>query len=68
MTAMQHSSGDLLGMPCRNMDQEDADLAVCCAVPVDAPGITIVARVRPDVPVKRSSTAGLEAPSFPLLF
>jgi 4-hydroxybutyryl-CoA dehydratase/vinylacetyl-CoA-Delta-isomerase len=29
----------------RNMGREaDADFAVCCAVPVDAPGITIVAR------------------------
>ncbi|WP_309638210.1 4-hydroxyphenylacetate 3-hydroxylase N-terminal domain-containing protein [Methylibium sp.] len=35
---------ELLVMPCRNMGQEDADFAVCCAVPVDAAGITIVAR------------------------
>ena len=35
---------ELLVMPCRNMGEEDADFAVCCAVPVDAPGITIVAR------------------------
>ena len=35
---------ELLVMPCRNMGFEDADFAVCCAVPVDAPGITIVAR------------------------
>ncbi len=35
---------ELLVMPCRNMGVEDADFAVCCAVPVDAPGITIVAR------------------------
>ncbi|MFM9915737.1 MAG: 4-hydroxyphenylacetate 3-hydroxylase family protein [Rhizobacter sp.] len=35
---------ELLVMPCRNMDPEDADFAVCCAVPVDASGITIVAR------------------------
>ena len=35
---------ELLVMPCRNMGQEDADFAVCCAVPVDAPGITIIAR------------------------
>ena len=35
---------ELLVMPCRNMGREDADFAVCCAVPVDAPGITIVAR------------------------
>jgi 4-hydroxybutyryl-CoA dehydratase/vinylacetyl-CoA-Delta-isomerase len=35
---------ELLVMPCRNMGREDADFAVCCAVPVDAPGLTIVAR------------------------
>ncbi len=35
---------ELLVMPCRNMGREDADFALCCAVPVDAPGLTIVAR------------------------
>ncbi len=35
---------EFLVMPCRNMGREDADFAVCCAVRVDAPGITIVAR------------------------
>jgi 4-hydroxybutyryl-CoA dehydratase/vinylacetyl-CoA-Delta-isomerase len=35
---------ELLVMPCRNMTREDADFAVCCAVPVDAPGLTMVAR------------------------
>lgn len=35
---------ELLVMPCRNMGREDADFAVCCAVPLDAPGITIIAR------------------------
>ncbi len=35
---------DLLVMPCRNMTEDDADFAVCCAVPVDADGITIAAR------------------------
>ncbi len=35
---------ELLVMPCRNMGAEDADFAVCCAVPVDAPGLTMVAR------------------------
>ncbi len=35
---------ELLVMPGRAMGQEDADFAVCCAVPVDAPGLTIVAR------------------------
>ena len=31
-------------MPSRNMREDDADFAVCCAVPVDAPGVTIVSR------------------------
>ncbi len=35
---------ELLVMPCRNMAREDADFAVCCAVPVDALGITMVSR------------------------
>ena len=35
---------ELLVMPCRNMGEEDADFAVCCAVPVDAEGITIISR------------------------
>ena len=35
---------ELLVMPCRNMGREDADFAVCCAVPIDAPGLTIAAR------------------------
>lgn len=35
---------ELLVMPCRNMGEADADFAVCCAVPIDAPGLTIVAR------------------------
>ena len=35
---------EFLVMPGRNMGVEDADFAVCCAVPVDAKGITIVAR------------------------
>ena len=35
---------ELLVMPCRNMGPEDADFAVCYAVPIDAPGITIVSR------------------------
>ncbi len=34
----------LLVMPSRNMTEADADFAVCCAVPIDAPGLTIVAR------------------------
>ena len=35
---------ELLVMPSRNMGREDADFAVCCAVRVDAPGITMVSR------------------------
>ena len=35
---------ELLVMPCRSMLSEDADFAVCCAVPVDADGVTMVAR------------------------
>jgi 4-hydroxybutyryl-CoA dehydratase/vinylacetyl-CoA-Delta-isomerase len=35
---------ELLVMPCRNMSREDADFAICCAVPIDADGVTIVAR------------------------
>ncbi|HEX2547375.1 MAG TPA: 4-hydroxyphenylacetate 3-hydroxylase N-terminal domain-containing protein [Ramlibacter sp.] len=35
---------EFLVMPSRNMGREDADFAVCCAVPVDAKGITIVSR------------------------
>lgn len=35
---------ELLVMPCRNMTVNDADFALCCAVPIDAPGLTIIAR------------------------
>jgi 4-hydroxybutyryl-CoA dehydratase/vinylacetyl-CoA-Delta-isomerase len=35
---------ELLVMPGRAMTAADADFAVCCAVPVDAEGLTIVAR------------------------
>ena len=35
---------EFLVMPSRAMGREDADFAVCCAVRVDAPGITIVSR------------------------
>ncbi|MSP51637.1 MAG: 4-hydroxyphenylacetate 3-hydroxylase [Alphaproteobacteria bacterium] len=35
---------ELLVMPSRNMTEEDADFAVCCAVPLDVKGLTIVAR------------------------
>lgn len=35
---------EFLVMPCRSHTAEDSRFAVCCAVPVDAPGVTIVAR------------------------
>ncbi|HVW31962.1 MAG TPA: 4-hydroxyphenylacetate 3-hydroxylase N-terminal domain-containing protein [Acidimicrobiia bacterium] len=35
---------EFLVMPCRSMTPEDGDFAVCCAVPVDAPGVTIISR------------------------
>ncbi len=35
---------ELLVMPCRAMTEADADFAVCCALPIDAPGITIISR------------------------
>lgn len=35
---------EFLVMPCRSHAREDAAFAVCCAVPVDAPGVTIVTR------------------------
>jgi 4-hydroxybutyryl-CoA dehydratase/vinylacetyl-CoA-Delta-isomerase len=35
---------EFLVMPCRTHTAEDAAFAICCAVPVDAPGVTIVAR------------------------
>ena len=35
---------ELLVLPCRNMSEADRDFAVGCAVPVDAQGLTIVAR------------------------
>ena len=35
---------ELLVMPCRTMRKEDADFAVCCAVPIDAKGLTIISR------------------------
>jgi 4-hydroxybutyryl-CoA dehydratase/vinylacetyl-CoA-Delta-isomerase len=34
----------LIVMPCRNMEEADRDYAVCCAVPIDAQGMTIVSR------------------------
>ena len=35
---------EFLVMPCRNMGQADAEFAVCCAVPCDVDGLTIIAR------------------------
>jgi 4-hydroxybutyryl-CoA dehydratase / vinylacetyl-CoA-Delta-isomerase len=35
---------ELLIMPGRAMTEADSDFALCCAVPLDAPGVTIVAR------------------------
>ncbi|MFN0096014.1 MAG: 4-hydroxyphenylacetate 3-hydroxylase family protein [Dehalococcoidia bacterium] len=35
---------EFLVMPCRTITPEDAVFAVCCAVPADAAGVTIVAR------------------------
>jgi|GEM_PF-1592 len=35
---------EFLVMPCRTHSKEDAACAVSCAVPVDAPGVTIIAR------------------------
>ena len=48
---------EFLVMPCRTHTKEDADFAVCCAVPVDAPGVTIVARPagRPGEPAAKFS-------------
>lgn len=44
---------ELLVMPGCNMTEADADFAVCCAVPLDAPGVTIVAK-----PAGRPGEAG----------
>ncbi len=44
---------ELLVMPCRTHTPEDRAFAVCCAVPIDAPGVTIVAR-----PAGRPGDAG----------
>jgi 4-hydroxybutyryl-CoA dehydratase/vinylacetyl-CoA-Delta-isomerase len=35
---------ELMVMPCRNLTEADASFAVCCALPVDADGVTIVTR------------------------
>jgi 4-hydroxybutyryl-CoA dehydratase / vinylacetyl-CoA-Delta-isomerase len=48
---------EFLVMPCRTHRPEDADFAVCCTVPVDAPGVTIVAKPagRPGDPAAKFS-------------
>ncbi|MEP1472628.1 MAG: 4-hydroxyphenylacetate 3-hydroxylase N-terminal domain-containing protein [Halieaceae bacterium] len=48
---------ELLVMPCRTMVKEDADFAVCCAVPLDAKGLTIISRAagRPGDPAAKFS-------------
>jgi 4-hydroxybutyryl-CoA dehydratase / vinylacetyl-CoA-Delta-isomerase len=35
---------EFLVMPCRTHRPEDSEFAVCCAVPIDAEGVTIIAR------------------------
>jgi 4-hydroxybutyryl-CoA dehydratase/vinylacetyl-CoA-Delta-isomerase len=35
---------EILVMPGRQMTEADADFAVCCALPIDTPGLTIVTR------------------------
>jgi 4-hydroxybutyryl-CoA dehydratase/vinylacetyl-CoA-Delta-isomerase len=35
---------EFLVMPCRTHTRDDSAFAICCAVPIDAPGVTIVAR------------------------
>ena len=35
---------EFLVMPCRTHRSEDSDFAVCCALPIDAEGITIIAK------------------------
>ncbi|MBI5617418.1 MAG: 4-hydroxyphenylacetate 3-hydroxylase [Gammaproteobacteria bacterium] len=43
VTAAPYCHG-LLVLPCRAMTAADADFALACAVPIDAPGLTLVAR------------------------
>ena len=44
---------EFLVMPCRAMREGEEDFAVCCAVPVDADGVTVIAR-----PAGRPNQAG----------
>src|SRR5262249_2705777 len=48
---------ELLVMPCRTHLPEDAAASVCCAVPTDAPGVTIIAKPagRPGEPAAKFS-------------
>ncbi|MDJ0655636.1 MAG: 4-hydroxyphenylacetate 3-hydroxylase N-terminal domain-containing protein [Xanthomonadales bacterium] len=48
---------ELLVMPCRTHTEDSADFAVCCAVPLDADGLTIISRPagRPGQPAARFS-------------
>src|ERR1700686_717107 len=48
---------ELLVMPGRNMTEADKDFAVCCGVPIDAQGLTTVARPagRPGEPAAKFS-------------
>jgi 4-hydroxybutyryl-CoA dehydratase/vinylacetyl-CoA-Delta-isomerase len=48
---------EILVMPGRQMGQADADFAVCCALPCDAPGLTLVSRPagRPGDPVEHGA-------------
>lgn len=48
---------EFLVMPCRTHTAEDADFAVACAVPVDAEGVTIIAKPagRPGEPAAKFS-------------
>ena len=57
-----------LVMPCRAMQADDAAFAVCCAVPADAPGVTIVARPagRPRPRPRKSARPGTSPTASPV--
>lgn len=48
---------EFLVLPCRNMTEADKDFAVCCAVPIDAKGVTVISRPagRPQVEAAKFS-------------
>lgn len=50
---------EFMVMPCRTMTDDEANYAVCCAVPVDAEGVTIIARPagRPGEPAAKFSAS-----------